>query len=510
MQMYCCSDSPFTVAFAEDMANAIEVDVAIIGAGAAGIAAADWLCRSRRKVDGLDSIEGSSEAEVAESAERRQNLIPPSVVILEAQKRIGGRCLTDYDLLPTALLHLFDPQERERLGNDKPLGEKDYATFEREGLELGAEFIHGENTSTKKMGWDTLPAPRSSHMWIGTGAAEGRDGGGKRIPRMPARRRTDLAEEEKILLQSFDAAYDKLAQANWKGGRRVVESESAMRRQKEDLSLADYLRESGVTDPEHLRWCDTLYAQTMCADIEHLSSQDTGEEMKRDVAGKSEFRIARGYSRVLSEWVSDLKGVTVAIDDAVVKVHKGIVEEGVKEFACDEVLKRSGLRVALTTVSGRRYIARHVLCTVSIGVLQSKTIEFVPQLPPNVEDAIQSFRMEGGTKLIYVFRGQVGPADLVYMTDQGRAGRWWTSSYGRSKGAWTVYMDYSTASRSDFLDDMVEEEALRLGLEELAELIATPLHELQTSLANSRRVCWKKNPYTRGKRFNIILKRSHL
>jgi monoamine oxidase len=87
---------------ASRLARAQPRSVIVIGAGAAGLAAADFL------------------------RNQRQN-----VTVLEARNRIGGRVHTDYDLAPFP-------------------------------VELGAEFIHGEHVSTfdlaRRQGLDLLPA----------------------------------------------------------------------------------------------------------------------------------------------------------------------------------------------------------------------------------------------------------------------------------------------------------------------------------------------------------------
>ena len=85
-------------------------DTIIIGAGAAGLAAA------RRLFDAGQRI-----------------------IVLEARNRIGGRIWTD----------------------------PEFTSFP---LELGAEFIHGENAVThdivESLGFQTIPAPRKPNLWF--------------------------------------------------------------------------------------------------------------------------------------------------------------------------------------------------------------------------------------------------------------------------------------------------------------------------------------------------------
>ncbi len=90
-------------------------DTIILGAGAAGLAAGRVLHDAGQKI-----------------------------IILEARDRIGGRIWTD----------------------------ENFANFP---VELGAEFIHGENASThdlaKAAGIATIPAPRMANLWYSDGTA---------------------------------------------------------------------------------------------------------------------------------------------------------------------------------------------------------------------------------------------------------------------------------------------------------------------------------------------------
>jgi monoamine oxidase len=148
-------------------------DCVIIGAGAAGLAAGRMLHDAGKKL-----------------------------LILEAQDRIGGRMFTD-------------------------------SSFADIPVELGAEFIHGENAATHRLlheyGFSTTDAPRYKNMWWAWADV--------------AKPRASTPEAVQILLNELDEAY-----------AAIVETDG-------DISLADYLRQKGF-DAQAIGFADVYFAQT--------------------------------------------------------------------------------------------------------------------------------------------------------------------------------------------------------------------------------------------------------
>jgi monoamine oxidase len=194
----------------------VTYDTLIIGTGAAGLAAGRVLHDAGYKI-----------------------------LILEARDRIGGRIHTNYD----------------------------FADFP---IELGAEFIHGDNAVTHKLlkeaGLHTLPVVRMGNLrW-----SDGKN------PILPLPR---LHENLRMMLTGLLQDYENLPKAEL----------------TQDYSLADYLRGRGWSG-EALAAADVLLAQTCCASIETLSCHDLIREMQVDHAGHGEARIQEGYTTWLKSY----------------------------------------------------------------------------------------------------------------------------------------------------------------------------------------------------------------
>jgi monoamine oxidase len=364
-------------------------DVIVVGAGAAGLAAA------RRLADAGQQV-----------------------LILEARERFGGRIWTDESWL------------------DFP-------------IELGAEFIHGESAATHDLlraaKLHTLSVERlDQHLrWF--------------VPGQGALLRDALPNDLRMIIEGVQADYVGL-----------VDYELVS-----DLSLAEYLRGRGWSE-EALEIADVLLAQTCCAGIEWLSCADLIREMRADHAGKQEARVEEGYFALLRAYSL---GLTIRYQTA---VHR---------------IQWDGDHVWLDTGS-YHFQAQRCVITVPVAVLAGGMIHFEPELSAEKQQAIQAFRMEPATKLLYQFREPLWDADLTYMCHTGTAARWWTPGYGRGDQA--VLAAYITAERCQVIDALPEEEALALGLEEAAMLLDQPLEKLHTRLLQARRISWAQDEYAGG------------
>jgi monoamine oxidase len=372
------------------------IDVLILGAGAAGLAAARAL----------------------RSAGKR-------AVVLEARDRIGGRAWTDtsWSWMP---------------------------------VELGAEFIHGEHVSTHELvrtfGLTTLPSRRHEpqhFFW--------------HVPGDRLRAMSDLPPALAARWATTVAFYDALAQ-------RPDDAP--------DSSLADYLaRHHPEWDDELYRMADVLLAQTCCAALDTLSCADLAAEMKRDRAGKLEFRIAEGYSELFRRMVEECN-LDIKLNTVVTQV----------------AWSPKGVQVA--TATGKTYKARACIITLPVAILQRGGVRFDPPLPTAKQRAIWAFRVEPATKMIYEFRFPIWQPELRYAAHADPVGRWWLP--GEERDASSILTQYITADPARALDAMNDEQALVAGLDKLAEVLAQPALDVVSSLTQTRRVAWAHDPFARG------------
>jgi monoamine oxidase len=358
-------------------------DCVIIGAGAAGLAAGRMLHDAGKRL-----------------------------LILEAQDRIGGRMFTD-------------------------------SSFADIPVELGAEFIHGENAATHRLlndyGFSTTDAPRYKNMWWAWDKL--------------AQARANLPEAAQNVLAELDSAYAE-----------IPETEA-------DTSLAEYLRQKGF-DSEAIAYADVYFAQTCCASVESLSIADLAQEMRRDVSGKEEFRVKGGYSAFLEKYS---EGLTIRLRECVnyIQQENGwVLVDGYPII--EDVVKH--------------YEAKTVLITSSIRVLQRGLIKFLPELSPEKRKAIRVMKMKAGTKLIYRFDKPYWDESMMYLLHRGKAPRWWTNG--------NLISCFATAQAAEYLDSLSEEDALAIGMEELSIMLNQP--DLASHCLAAKRFSWAYQPYIGG------------
>jgi monoamine oxidase len=233
-------------------------DVVVIGAGAAGLAAADALARAGR-----------------------------SVLVLEARDRIGGRCWT-----------------RRLPGLPVP-------------VELGAEFIHGEAEST-----------------LALLARAGVPG-------------VDSTRTQRFLEGGWLREANAFVEA-----QKAVKNAAALR--KRDLSFADFL--AGKRLAERTKKLATMMVQGFdAADPARVSAREIAEEWGSGALGSSQMRPQGGYGPLLETFLSGRFKVALGRPVREVRWQRGAVE-----------------------VDGHR--ARRAIVTLPLGVLQSGSVRFLPDI----------------------------------------------------------------------------------------------------------------------------------
>jgi monoamine oxidase len=222
----------------------------------------------------------------------------------------------------------------------------------------------------------------------------------------------------------------------------------------------------GIDDEDSLAIAEVYLAQTCCAPLAKLSTADLSAEYQRDKAGDEEFRLAEGYSTLLQRYST---GMPIRLSDPVASVtrHNGGVT----------------IRTSDTT-----YSARAAIVTVSVKLLQERTIHFSPPLSAEKQAALDAMEMPAATKLVYVFDEPRWDASMLYLLHTGTCARWWTRG--------NVITCFATAERAEALDGMPEAEALSLGLSELCALLGD--EALRAHVQSMARVSWAKDQFVRG------------
>ncbi|MFZ4826117.1 MAG: flavin monoamine oxidase family protein [Phototrophicaceae bacterium] len=338
-------------------------------------------------------------------------------------------------------------EARDRLGGRT---HTNYELLQGYPLELGGEFIHGQYAPThdlvQSFGFSTIQVPRKETLRWGE-------------PAQVAIAVDQLTEPVRSRLLALYIAYTDLLRST----------------PQTDQSLASYFLGLGFTSDE-VNIADILFAQTCCAPIESLSCLDLIHEAQRDRAGQSDFRVRQGYSELFTRYSESLP------------IHyQQVVQQ----------LEWAQGSVTVHTRDGGIFNARRCVITVPIGVLQHGDLQFIPNLPPAKQQAIATYRMEGATKLIYLFDQPMWDADLAYMARIGKVARWWTPTY-QLEAPLAALTAFLTADLARQLDDLSEADALLLGLEEAAGLLGVGMTTLQSHLQHQMRVSWAHDPFARG------------
>ncbi len=96
-----------------------------------------------------------------------------------------------------------------------------------------------------------------------------------------------------------------------------------------------------------------------------------------------------------------------------------VVSDNIVFNASVNSIDYSGDKVVVTTVDGSEYIGDQVISTVSVGVLKSDAITFVPVLPVEKKEAIESVELLPGFKLCLKFSEKFYPDIIIVDTPSG-------------------------------------------------------------------------------------------
>ncbi len=305
-------------------------------------------------------------------------------------------------------------------------------------IERGAELVHTNQA-------DTWPLIRATHLsihllkttWL----------------KQPNGSWADVKDLATDVMPSFDKAPDPLE------------------------NLADYLYRMGM---ERHRWPYAL--RLLEIDSEPADRWSALEIF--DIAGKTredneeygdyDYRVIGGYDRLCQALAESLdirlNSVVEAID----------WQPGAVEVRCSNGLTYSGNRV---------------IVTVPLGVLQRRSIHFVPELSPVRWAAIDALGICDIVKLFFYFDEPVLPAGVDSLIDEaGLPLFWWNGSASNEGFNGEVVVGWAAGAPARELLKMGENAALERGLSSLKKaLLRNDLSPLAACWSE-----WNSDPFTRG------------
>lgn len=364
-----------------------ERDVIVIGAGAAGLAAAHEL-RARGA----------------------------NAVVLESRDRVGGRAWTSYDFAPHA-------------------------------VELGAEFIHGENVAT----WDylrELGLHTNDQMDVINvrGYVNGALMETEAFVRSPSMR---------LAWSTHDAAAAHAAAHGDTG--TLVESQQA-RTAAEGAS---------PTDDDWRLWTNFL-SQYHATSPDRIGAAGYVESTYDGDGTRLMYRIVEGYSALMDGVARDLE---VRLSSPVERV----------EWTPDAV------RVS---VANHTFEARAAIVTLPLALLQRNAVAFEPALPAAKRSAIDALGAGVNGKILLRFDERWWPDDLTFLFTTHESQLWWRPGRCRDGEAPVLTAFFGGPAVEYFRG--LGEDAPSTVLRHLEEIFGT---RLERRLRAARFVDWGADPH---------------
>lgn len=418
----------------------LDADVIVIGAGMAGLSAAHSL---------LLRTDDNSIDDAAAAA------VPPSVLILEARGRIGGRIHT-VDLRTTKTTTSNDDQQNGCNDEDEA-----HTPVSKAAVDMGATWIHGYNKKNPIIGLaERLQTQLQKHYW-NSGSYHVYDDQGKKLSKREVERANDRVQ--KLLLQAKKHARSKLQSDNF-----VV------------LSMKEAIQE---TYPHALE--DPLQRAMICLDVEfdYGGSLDDLHAAWYDEDG--EFPgcdvIPLGGYRPLVEDLA--KRLDIRFYQAVCSIDYGS-PDGV---------------VTVTTTQGQRFYASKVICTLPLGILKSGDVSFTPSLSASKQGAVDRLGWGGAVnKVALAFDRVFWPCKEAFVMASVHPTYGYILNKYASEDGPAILEVYAIGSHASKMEDQEEESILSDVLGMLSDMFQQSLPDLQSWLVDFRIGCWNSEIYTKG------------
>jgi len=323
--------------------------------------------------------------------------------IFEARDRLGGRAYTDYELAAHP-------------------------------VEMGAEFIHGDAVSAAAT-WEwvrefTAPTTGEAHRYEIWSQLEGKLVDGTTLQEAfgtePLSSLFQLTKswleaggEDVSLAQILDTTWDDHFSPPLNDERRHL--------------IANMIAELAATDIEELG----AYQQK-----ESAYEGDAPDLMKEDFA---HWRLLNGYTQLMQQAAI---GLSVSLSDPVSRVRW--------DDEAAEVVSASG---------SSRW--DRVVVTLPLGVLRSRSVEFLPELPEEKLRAIEGLNTGHINKVVLKLDRVYWPPDLTFLWTPQSTQLWWRPGQGQEdeEPLLSAYTGGSDAASFETWDQesMIEEATRQLG-----------------------------------------------
>jgi len=156
----------------------------------------------------------------------------------------------------------------------------------------------------------------------------------------------------------------------------------------------------------------------------------------------------------LSEDVRVLKPRALGYSDVLDRIWWGDVLGQVKLNRPVTRVDSSSTKIVVHDATGDKHLARKVIVTASIGVLQSESIEFTPTLPESTIQAYRNIGMGRGMKVALRFSEQFWESKMAYLITEGLSSSGWVPSAYKQDTRDNILMCYPMGDNGQSLTDI--------------------------------------------------------
>lgn len=326
-------------------------------------------------------------------------------------------------------------------------------------IDLGAEFVHG----------------MSPEIWV------------------PAQRHNlKMTELEGDLWCSLDG---KLQPCNFFG--KADEILSAMNDREPDESFLHFLARKfpGNDHADAKRWATGYVSGFNAADPAEVSVHwlAHSSEAEERIEGERAFRIAGGYEKLIDIFVAALNALDVRIR----------LNTIVREIAWSAA---SAIIHASSSAGDVQLTAPRALITLPLGVLQSASVRFDPELPPPKQIALERLAMGKVVRVTLCFRerfweelkpegARKSMANLSFLFSRDDLfPTWWTQMPDTAP----IITGWAPAHSAEQFAGTSDEQVIDQALESLSALLSVQKTHIQSQLNAFYFHSWDSDPYSRG------------
>lgn len=283
-----------------------------------------------------------------------------------------------------------------------------------------------------------------------------------------------------------------------------------------DEDTEDYLFAKGKLLPESEWESDPEYQRTLefIRSVEYAVQSDTdADQLLRSSNVPEAFRFlarariateagtslnrlgVKGTSEMYQGWTSGMENFTVRNMgfEPLLKSHFSALSPSIIRNTPVTAINWNSNPVEVLDAGGTLHKADRVILTVPIAVLQSGGIQFNPALPSAKQQALQSFGMDAGMKILLRFRERFWPDDMGSLIGDGPVPEFWEPGSGYGKTA--VLTAFVMGAEAEYLSSLGENTP-EVVLQQLNTLFG---HTRASELFEQFYIAdWKKEPWIQG------------